>query len=145
MHGVFRKVCLAATVGLLAGAAHADEQVLRYEPAVVNLIGTVRLEQYYGAPNFAPGSRVETVPVLVLERPVTVQGDPASPPDSKSFHHVTRIELVVATPGGNAALSAYAGKRVQATGRLFEKTFATNFTDVLMMVQGMVVGSSQAR
>lgn len=135
MRGVFRRVCVTVMLGLLAGGARADEQVLRYEPAVVNLTGTVRMEQHYGPPNFAPGSRIETVPVLVLARPVTVQGNAGSPADGDSYQHVTRIQLVLAMPGGSNELSAYAGKRVQATGRLFEKVSGENFTDVLLDIQ----------
>ena len=135
MHEMLRKMCVAATVGLLAAAAHADEPVLRYEPAVVHLTGTVRLEQHYGPPNFAPGSRMEAVPVLVLARPVTVQGNAGSPADGDSYQHVTRIQLVLARPGGSSELSAYAGKHVQASGHLFEKVSGENFTDVLLDVQ----------
>ena len=144
MRGMFRKVCVAAVVSLLAGAAHADEQVLRYEPTVINLTGTVRMEQHYGPPDFAPGSRIETVPVLVLARPVTVQGNPGSPADGDSYQHVTRIQLVLARPGGSNELSAYAGKRVQATGRLFEKVSGENFTDVLLDIRqiGLAPGGS---
>jgi len=141
MPGIFRKLCVAAMVDLLAGTAHADEQVLRYQPAVVHLTGTVRMEQHYGPPNFAPGSRIETVPVLVLMRPVTVRGNPGSPADGDSYQNVTRIQLVLAEPGGNNALSAYAGTRVQATGRLFEKVSGENFTDVLLDVQQIGLAS----
>ena len=144
MRGMFRKVCVAVTAGLLAGGTRADEQVLRYEPAVTNLTGTVRMEQHYGPPNFAPGSRIETVPVLVLARPVTVQGNSGSPADGDSYQHVTRIQLVLARPGGSDVLSAYAGKRVQATGRLFEKVSGENFTEVLLDIQqiGLAPGGS---
>ena len=130
MYGMLRNVCVATTIGLLAGAAYVDEQMLRYEPSVVNLTGTVRMEQHYGPPNFAPGSRLETVPVLVLARPVTVQGNPGGPVDGDSYQHVTRIQLVLARPGGSSELSAYAGRHVQATGRLFEKVSGENFTEI---------------
>jgi hypothetical protein len=134
MHGMFKRLRVGALVGLLAGAAHADEQALHYEPAVVGLVGTIRMERHYGPPNFAPGSRVEDVPVLVLARPITVQGNPGSAADGDTYQHVTRVQLVGAVPA-RSDLSTSVGKRILATGRLFEKMFGGNFTDVLLDVQ----------
>jgi len=101
------------------------------------LTGTIRMERHYGPPNFGASPKtdlVETVPILILDKPVTVQGNPGSPADSESFSHVTRVQLVVAGPGGND-LTGFLGKHIVATGRLFEKVSGENFTDVLLDVQ----------
>jgi len=128
---------IVALIGLFVSAAHADEQVLQYEPSVVGLTGTIRMERHYGPPNFGASPKtdlVETVPILILDKPVTVQGNPRSPADSDSFSRVTRVQLVVAGPGRND-LTGFLGKRIVATGRLFEKVSGENFTDVLLDVQ----------
>ena len=131
------KAGAAALITLFAGVAQANEQVLHYEPAVVGLVGTIRMERHYGPPNFGQTPHrdmVENVPVLILDTPVTVQGNPSSPMDGDSFSHVSRIQLVIAKPGATD-LSAYFGKPILATGRLFEKVSGENFTNVLLDVQ----------
>jgi hypothetical protein len=134
---IVKNVGVVTLTLLFAGAAHADEQVLQYEPSVVGLTGVIRMERHYGPPNFGASPKtdlVETVPILILDRPVTVQGNPRSPADADTFSHVTRVQLVVAGPGRND-LTRFLGKHVAATGRLFEKVSGENFTDVLLDVQ----------
>jgi len=138
---------VVALIGLFASAAHADEQILQYEPSVVGLTGVIRMERHYGPPNFGASPKtdlVETVLILILDKPVTVQGNPRSPADSDSFAHVTRVQLVVAGPGGND-LTGFLGKHIVAKGRLFEKVSGENFTDVLLDVQqiGPAAGASR--
>ena len=140
MRHIVKSLGVVALIGLFASAAHADEQVLQYEPSVVGLTGVIRMERHYGPPNFGASPKtdlVETVPILILDKPVTVQGNPRSPADSDSFSHVTRVQLVVAGPGGND-LTGFLGKHIVAKGRLFEKVSGENFTDVLMSVQEVV-------
>ena len=146
MRRVTASLSVAGLVVFLIGVAHADEQVLHYEPSVVGLTGTIRMERHFGPPNFGQTpqtDRVETVPILILDRPVTVQGSPGSP-DGDSYSHVTRVQLVVAIPGGND-LSGFAGKHVLATGRLFEKVSGENFTDVLLDTQQIGLAPSGSR
>ncbi len=137
MRHIVKSLGVVAVIGLFASAAHAEEQVLQYEPSVVGLTGTIRMERHYGPPNFGASPKtdlVETVPILILDKPVTVQGNPRSPADSDSFSHVTRVQLVIAGPVRND-LSGFLGKHIMATGRLFEKVSGENFTDVLLDVQ----------
>ncbi len=123
--------------------AYAGQAVLHYEPAVTQLSGTVQLERHYGPPNYGASplsDAVLTVPVLVLDAPVTVQGNPPDPRggaalDGTTYPNVARVQLTFATPGTN--VSALAGRHVTVQGKLFEKVSAQNFTDVVMDVRGL--------
>ena len=147
MRHIVKSLGVVALIGLFASAAHAEEQVLQYEPSVVGLTGVIRMERHYGPPNFGASPKtdlVETVPILILDKPVTVQGNPRNPADSDSFSHVTRVQLVVAGPGGND-LTGFLGKHIVATGRLFEKVSGENFTDVLLDVQQIAPAAGASR
>ena len=147
MRHILKSLGVVALIGLFAGAAHAEEQVLQYEPSVVGLTGVIRMERHYGPPNFGASPKtdlVETVPILILDKPITVQGNPRSPADAERFSHVTRVQLVVAGPGRND-LTGFLGKHIVATGRLFEKVSGENFTDVLLDVQQIAPAAGASR
>jgi hypothetical protein len=121
--------------------------VLRYEPKVEQLTGTVKMERHYGPPNYGENPQTDSVlivPVLVLDAPVTVQGSPAaSGLDTTTYPHVTKMQLVFSKPG--TPVKAFNGEKVTVTGKLFEKVTGGDFTDVLVMVEGITPGVSQAR
>ena len=131
--------------------ASAEDRVLHYEPAVVELSGTVKVEGHYGPPGFGSSpkmDRVLYVPVLVLDAPVNVVGNPLDPRsrlqlDGTSFHAVTRMQMVFDTPGTNTR--ALDGEPVTLRGTLFQKVSGENFTDVLVTVQSVSIGQSRAR
>jgi len=113
---------------------------LQYEPAVVQLTGTVRFEKHYGPPNFGGSPRTDsqvTAPVLILENPIDVEGSRAvigdpMPLNGTSYRGVTRLQLVTAGP--SKALAQFDGKHVSISGSLFQKISAQNYTDVLLTV-----------
>ncbi|HME23092.1 MAG TPA: DUF4431 domain-containing protein [Acetobacteraceae bacterium] len=147
MRHILKSLGVVALIGLFACAAHAEEQILQYEPSVVGLTGVIRMERHYGPPSFGASPKtdlVETVPILLLDKPVTVQGNPRSPAEAEAFSHVTRVQLVVAGPGRND-LTRFLGKHIVATGRLFEKVSGENFTDVLLDVRQIGPAAGAAR
>lgn len=134
-----------------AGTAHAQQNTLHYEPAVVQLTGTVKLERHYGPPGFGSSprtDRVEMVPVLVLSAPVNVVGNP---PDSKSrvvidgtsYQNVSRMQMVFGTPGQSTR--GLDGEPVTVTGTLFEKVSGENYTNVLVDVRSLALGNPRSR
>jgi hypothetical protein len=134
---------LALFASLATLRAYAAEPVLHYEPAVTQLSGTVQLERHYGPPNYGASplsDAVLNVPVLVLDAPVTVQGNPPDPRgglalDGTTYPDVARVQMTFAIPGIN--VRSLAGRHVTVEGKLFEKVSAQNFTDVVMDVQGL--------
>ena len=134
---------LAGFLSLHILPAHASQPTLHYEPAVVQLSGTVQLERHYGPPNYGASPRsdsVLTVPVLVLDAPFTVQGNPPDPRngpslDGTTFPNVARVQLTFPTPG--TAISSLSGRHFTVRGTLFEKISAQNYTDVLLSVEGL--------
>ena len=134
---------LAGFLSLHILPAYASQPTLHYKPAVVQLSGTVQLERHYGPPNYGASPRsdsVLTVPVLVLDAPFTVQGNPPDPRngpslDGTTFPNVARVQLTFPTPG--TAISSLGGRHFTVRGTLFEKISAQNYTDVLLSVEGL--------
>lgn len=136
---------LACALVAFTGESRAQQTVLHYEPAVVQLSGTVKLERHYGPPNFGGSPRTDAVynvPILILTTPVTVQGDPPSPVplNTTTFRNVSRMQLVFGTPG--TKVSALNGEPVTVTGTLFEKITGTHYTDVLVQVRAVSLGAN---
>ena len=140
------KVGMVGFAGLASLAlfqARAAQPALHYEPAVVQLSGTVQLERHYGPPNFGGTPRSDAVlmvPVLILDSPVMVQGNPPDPRggpalDGTTYPSVARVQMTFGTPG--TATSTLNGRHVTVRGKLFEKISAQNYTDVLISVDGL--------
>ena len=139
-----------ATLVSITQARAQQQPVLRYEPAVVELSGTVKLERHYGPPNFGESPRTDavyTVPILVLKTPVTVQADSPSPRmpvpvNSQTFHNVTRMQLIFGTPSTNIA--GLHDEPVTVTGTLFQKITGGHYTDVLVQVKAFSLGAPRS-
>ena len=129
-------LCLAGS----AGQARGQDRVLHYEPVIVQLTGVVKLERHFGPPGFGASPEtdaVRSIPVLILDSPVNVVGDPPGPRprgqvNSDNFSNVTHMQMIFEDTGTD--VMALAGKRVMARGTLFEKVSGGNYTDVLMQV-----------
>lgn len=142
-------VALSVVVGM--GQSRAQQPVLHYEPAVVQLTGTVKLERHYGPPGFGSSPRsdkVQMVSVLVLSAPVNVAGNPPDPrsrvlTDGTSYQNVSRMQLVFDTPG--TSMRGMDGEPVTVTGTLFEKVSGENYTDVLVNVRSLSLGTPRTR
>ena len=147
-----RKWLLVALTCLTGAGAQATEQrQICYEPTVVRLSGVVKIERHYGPPGFGTSpatDRQVSVPVLVLDAPVTVVGNPPNPRDrlqidGDTFRNVVRMQLVFTTPG--TKIGGLEGEHATFTGTLFQKVSGENYTDVLMSVQGVGLGNGPAR
>ena len=143
---------LAAFSCLASVGAHAADQVqVRYEPAVVQLSGVVKIEKHYGPPGFGKSpatDRQVSVAILTLDAPVTVIGNAPNPRgrltvDGETFRNVRRMQLVFTTPGTKTG--GLDGEHATFTGTLFQKVSGENYTDVLLSVQGLSLGTRPAR
>ena len=131
---------------LLVGALHlvalpASAASLRYEPAVVELSGTVTLEEHFGPPGFGEDPKtdaVELIAVLVPDAPVSVEGDRAGEGfNETTYTDVRRLQLVRGYT--DPPFSPYAGKHVVVSGTLYEGFTGHHHTDVLVRVESLAV------
>ncbi len=124
---------------LLCGFAEPAQEKdwLSYQPAVVELKGTLRLNHYYGPPNYGENPKTdarEALPILILSKPVNVRGnpDPKAGFDKKSVKGARKIQLVLTTP-----YKEFIGKTVIVKGTLFHAFTGHHHTDVLMDVRSI--------
>ena len=111
-------------------------RLLRYEPAVVECRGRLRLVYFPGPPKYESmkdGDEREAVYILELEEPfdIATANDPKTPlNDSEGWgRNVKRIQLT-----NYGILGRRIGKKVTVRGRLSEAIFGHHHTSVLMEV-----------
>lgn len=117
------------------GASAQRQQCLDYEPAVVQLIGTINKQTFPGPPNYESirkGDKPETYWVLHL--PDTVCMQPSG--DNDALNAVTDFQLIL-TQKQYALYRKFIGRRVNVTGKLSQATTGHHHTLVLMEVTGM--------
>ena len=119
----------------------ASAASLQYEPAVVELRGIVALEQHFGPPCYGESPQtdsVELIAVILLDEPVSVEGD-ADPQslNGTSYTDVRKLQLVRGY--SDLPFSPYAGKHVVVSGTLYEGFTGHHHTDVLIRVETIAV------
>ncbi len=103
--------------GYSAGFGYFAYPVMRYEPAVVRLAGFLVVEEYSGwlsALESRASYRKAPEPILILDRPVAVWGDPGDERKLPNFGELDRVSLVISDPGVFARL----GRQVLLEGTL---------------------------
>jgi Domain of unknown function (DUF4431) len=114
-----------------------DHVGLHYEPEVVTLLGRLTQTIEYGPPNYGENPESDSVEypiILVLPRPVRVQGDPTSELNSETFANITQVQLVI-DDGIAPGYSKYFERDVEVTGKLFAGHTGHHHTDVLITVE----------
>ena len=122
--------CLALGLSL-----SASEPCLKYEPEIVELVGTMKRHIFPGPPNFESvkgGDRAEKYWVLHLSKPICVA---SVEPDSHGINvpetNVRQLQLnQVDYKGGKHLL----GKRVKVKGRLVHAITGHHHTNVMLEV-----------
>lgn len=124
---------------LLCGFAEPAQKKgwLSYEPAVVELKGTLTVKRYYGPPNYGENPKTdakETVPILILSKPINVQGDPDPQTiiNRDSVKGARKIQLIL-----YGQYKKFLGKTVLVKGTLFQAHTGHHRTDVLMDVRSI--------
>jgi Domain of unknown function (DUF4431) len=126
---------LLASFRLFSLPVHAA--ALHYEPAVVELTGTVVLDEYFGPPGFGEDPKTdsrELYAILVLDAPVSVEGVPGDLID-KTYPDVRRVQLV--RGADDRPFSPYQGMHVVVSGTLYGRHTGHHHTDVLLIVQSI--------
>ena len=115
--------------------AAQKQECLAYDPAVVQLIGTISKKTFPGPPNYesiSKGDKPETYWVLHL--PDTVCTQPSA--DNDAENEVTDLQLIL-TQKQYALYRKFFGRRVNVTGKLSHAATGHHHTPVLMEVAGI--------
>jgi hypothetical protein len=107
---------------------------LSYEPASVTLSGKVEIADAYGPPGFGDNPAHDTkkrYPVLLLDSPICVTGDPKDELNSESEDDVKRVQLVFLDGKIRTDLLH---KEASITGTLFHAETGHHHTAVLIQV-----------
>ena len=117
----------------LSNLSNAATPCLHYNDDSVELIGTVRLQTFFGPPNYGEDPKTdarETQTVLVLDHPICVSDDPKNQQSAEQDQQ--QITLV---PLGRQQLSSYAGQRITVQGALFHAMNGHHHTAVLLQLE----------
>jgi hypothetical protein len=109
---------------------------LSYEPAVVTLRGTLVRKTFPGPPNYEDirkGDRAEVFWLLDLDSPICVNEGKSEPGLNPEAKNIRRVQLVVEAETYKR-YKGLVGKKVIATGTLFEGFNGHHHTPVLLMV-----------
>lgn len=109
---------------------------LQYRPAVVELRGKIVVIERFGPPGWGetPDKDMRLhLPILQLDVPVNVRGDPKSDTDTETFLNVKEIQLAC-----SQNCDQYRGREVIVRGTLVSAQTAWQFTDVIVLVQSIV-------
>src|SRR5437762_130348 len=86
----------------LAGSVQAaPRRSYDYEPVVVELTGRIVWEMHYGPPNYGDDPKHDqkgNYPILMLDAPIDVRGNPKDELDSEGHQNVARIQMVTRGP-----------------------------------------------
>jgi len=141
-----RTALLCGLVALAGSFQASAQQRLSYEPAKVQLSGTMVTEPFYGPPNFgedpAKDKKVQVLelkldaPVDVIVIPPTGIGNDTLKSrgnDLESFYGVTRVGLVD-LQFKTRNIEEFLGQHVTVTGTLHEKDNGLQYVNVLLIV-----------
>jgi hypothetical protein len=106
---------------------------LHYGGSSVTLIGKVKLQTFFGPPNYGENPDTDsrqTQAILLLEKPICVEGNPKAYAEAeKNQHEVTLIPFV------KENLKDYEGKRIMVQGTLYHAHTAHHHTPILIEVK----------
>lgn len=137
---VVATACLSAGCGGDSGGGEPSDESggnvahkLKYEPAIVELRGKLKIEPKFGPPGYGetPAEDEKTyICVLKLDVPVDVLGDSASDTNTETVTNVEEIQL--STSEESVFRDCRAGKNAVVQGTLFHSITGHHYTDVLM-------------
>ena len=143
------KSTFALSITLLFGAVTLDSRqatpgqpqnpaaCLLYEPAVVQLNGTIIRETFPGPPNYKSverGYKPEEAWLLALSQPICMEQDRKDPDQNPAQKDVQRIQLVFRDATPHEGQKGLVGKKVVARGMLFGAHAGHHHTPVLLTV-----------
>ena len=129
MRAVFNSVLLVGLALTAHAAPPSQRQVLKYEPAVVQLAGTM-----IAAEGRTDGDEKITFPALALKAAVQIEAAPDD--DLNVFEdNVSVVQLVLIDPAQMQQYRSLLGRPVVVTGTLFHAHTGHHHTKVLINVQ----------
>ncbi len=120
-----------------AQAGDTRQRWVPYEPAVVELRGTLKVCERYGPPGYGEDPERDQrmrVPVLILSNPINVRGDPAAEVNIESVRGVRELQLVFLRAMNYSSL---VGSQVVVRGKLSHAVSGHHFTPVVMIVESL--------
>lgn len=134
---------ITCVASMTPGEIPGSGRWLSYEPAVVQLAGTLRVVPEFGPPNFGEDPETDKrvqIPILVLSDPINVKENAARNVDYEALENVSEIQLVFSTRD-RPAYSHLVGHTVVVTGKLFHAQTAHHYTPLLMDVEAIRRGT----
>jgi hypothetical protein len=121
---------------IFSGVSSAGKPCLHYEGDPVTLNGKVKLQEFYGPPNYGENPETdsrETQAILILAEPICVVGNEDNFGDMEQ--NQSEITLV---PQNKENLGDYAGKQIMVEGTLFPAHTAHHHTKILMSIKKII-------
>ena len=127
---ILRVSCLALDLSL-----SASEPCLKYEPEIVELVGTMKRHVFPGPPNFESvkgGDRAEKSWVLHLSKPICLV--PVEPDTRGIYEPETNVRQLQLNQVDYKGSKHLLGKRVKVKGRLVHAITGHHHTNVMLEV-----------
>jgi len=108
---------------------------LPYEPTVIELSGRLTVAVKFGPPNYGEDPKTDLrlkIPILVLEEPVNVRGDPRSDVNIESVRDVKQLQLILPR---QREWDDLVNRPVVVQGTLSHAVSGGEFTEVVLTVQ----------
>ena len=124
---------LMLAVSLAASLPAVAASCLHYSGNPVTLIGKVKLQTFFGPPNYGENPDTdsrETQAILLLAKPVCVEANP------KDYEEAEQNQLVVTlVPLNHENLKSYEGKQIAVQGTLYHAHTGHHHTPVLIEIK----------
>jgi len=105
-----------------------------FEPNISAIIGTLKVEMFYGPPNFGDSPKTDSKEysyIIHLDTAINVIQTSDSTDFNVTTIGVTKVQLVLLD---NLSLYPYLNKRIKVSGQFFGMQTGHHHTDVLMTV-----------
>lgn len=117
----------------------AKPNVVFYEPAKIELIGTLKHDVKYGPPNYGENPETDEkidVYSIVLSEAISVEGSAKSELNSETVENITEIQLLL-SKDGRASAATFVDNKVVVKGSLSHGVSGHHFTDVVLDVDSI--------
>jgi len=126
---------LLLILACVAGCRGPASAHFRYEPAIVELSGTVSMQEAFGPPGYGETpaqDRREKYLLLTLDTPICVTGDPASAANAQGESNVKAVQMVYGV--NHPFQQEWVNRHVSVTGTLSHAVTGHHRTPVLVQV-----------
>jgi hypothetical protein len=122
---------------LLAQPAFSDD-IYKFDPAVVELVGTLTEKVYFGPPGYGENPKTdskEQAAILQLSKPIKVVAE-----NSDEFNETRdKVKVVQLINTKGISLSKYFQNKIRVTGKLSSAITGHHHTDVLLEIDKIIL------